>query len=270
MENVTVKIEGEGLSVTKTTTFHKAGQIISFLGLDDASAPNREAPGTETLTLLLPAKRVQPKDVIVTSGAKTYPQKVVAIAVYLRDQLGQQQFTSQEIKTALKKMGDEPGNFGRDLRSAQDLQYIICVDEAADVYELTDKGAEEVASSFAGGSAKKSATAKRPPVSKGVSDEVRAFDFGGGLEGFPDYHKLQTKGDKILWLLAYADAKSVKSLTPTEVDFLSTELRDRVEGKGFTALNQRNMRNNFVLKKSDGFQIQHKGLEHLKSLNLEA
>lgn len=264
-DNITVSITGEGLSLTIKTNLQKAGQIISFLGMEQntpASASYEPAPAPR----LLASKPVQPKEIVVNSGAKTYPQKIAALAVYLRDQVGQETFTPQEIKVIFKKMGDEPKNFTRDLKSAMELQYVICVDPASEQYELTDKGAEAVSQSFSGKATKKSVGSKRAVISNGVRDEVRQLETLGTLDGFPEYYGLATKADKILWLLAYADKGGVKTLTPTEVDYMSGELRDKVDAKGFTALNQRNIKNSFVSKTASGFQIQKKGIDHLKSL----
>jgi len=265
-DNITVTITGEGISLTKKTNLQKAGQIISFLGVEQNSPVSTGYESSAPSRLLTSNKPIQPKEIIINSGAKTYPQKIAALGVYLRDQVGQTSFSSQDIKVIFKKMGDEPRNFTRDLKSAMELQYVICTDPANEQYELTDKGAEAVAESFSGKATKKSVGSKRSVVSNGVREEVRQLEMVGTLENFPEYHALATKGDKILWLMAFADKKGVNALTPTEVDFMSGELRDKVDAKGFTALNQRNIKNAFVSKTTTGFQIQKKGSDHLKSL----
>lgn len=264
MDQVKITIEGEGLSLTKHTTLQKAGQIISFLGYDNAL----QESGTPTSTHpVLLAKKIQPKDIIINSNAKTYPQKITAIGRYINEQLGQKTFTLQELKLMFKKMGDEPGNFVRDVNKAVELQYIICVDTTKEEYELTDKGNEAIEKGFLGEMTKKSLGAKRTVVSKGIRDEVKNLQIVSALEGYPDYHNLPTKGDKILWLLEYTLKNNIKELTPAEVDSLSTKLRDRVEQGGFTALNARNMKKAFVLKNNEGFQIQKRGTDHLLALN---
>ncbi|MES2409434.1 MAG: hypothetical protein V4509_04010 [Patescibacteria group bacterium] len=264
-DNITVTITGEGISLTKKTNLQKAGQIISFLGVEQNASVSTAYESKASSHLLVP-KPIQPKEIIVNSSAKTYPQKIAALGVYLRDQVGQETFSPQDMKVIFKKMGDEPKNFTRDLKSAMELQYVICTDPASEQYELTDKGSEAVTDNFSSKAIKKSVGSKRSVVSSGVREEVRQFEMVGMLENFPEYHTLATKGDKILWLLAFADKKGVNALTPTEVDFMSGELRDKVDAKGFTALNQRNIKNVFVSKTATGFQIQKKGSDHLKSL----
>jgi len=261
MSEVKIVIEGEGLSLTKYTTLQKAGQIISFLGVDQNQPAERSTQGTPSALL---EARLQPRDVIVNSGAKTYAQKIAALAQYLRNQLGQNTFSPQELRSLFKKIGDEPRNFGRDFKETVDRQYINCVDTATDQYELTDKGDGAVKNGFSEGNTKKASSSRRTIISKGIRDEIKQFEIAGSLEGYPDYHNLPTKADKILWLLEYADKKGVKSLTPAEVDFLSTQLRDRIKSNQFTALNERNVRKSFVTKTADGFLVQKKGADHLK------
>jgi len=264
-DNITIIITGEGISLTKMTNLQKVGQIISFLGLDQNSSVST-AYESKAPSPLLVSKPIQPKEVIQNSGARTYPQKIAALGAYLRDQVGQTSFSSQDIKVIFKKMGDEPRNFTRDLKSAMELQYVVCTDPANELYELTDKGAEAVTENFSGKATKKTVGSKRSTISNGVREEIRLLEMVGTLESFPEYHTLPTKGDKILWLIAFADKQGVNTLTPTEVDFMSGELRDKVDAKGFTALNQRNIKNSFVSKTVTGFQIQKKGSDYLKSI----
>lgn len=268
-KNVKITIEGEGLSLTKHTTLQKAGQIISFLGFNQDSPISSAESASGVGAPLLPTKRLQPKEIIASSNAKTYPQKIAALAMYLQEQMGQSVFTPQELKILFKKMGDEPKNFTRDLNTALESQYVLCVDATAEQYELTGKGADAVHDAFVGIVVKKNSSTKKSVVSKGIRDDVKAIEIVGAMDGFPDYHKLPTKGDRILWLLAYADKKGVNALSPAEVDFLSLKLRERVESSGFTALNARNVKNSFVVKTAAGFQIQKRGLDHLTKLSIE-
>jgi hypothetical protein len=270
-EDVKITIEGEGLSLVKHTTLQKAGQIISFLGYNqDSSTPSGESESSGVGPALLPTKRLQPKDIISSSGAKTYAQKIAALAMYLKEQMGQNTFTPQELKVLFKKMGDEPKNFTRDLNSALELQYVLCLDPAAEQYELTDKGLDAVRNGFSGTVARKNSGSKKSTGFKGIREEIKNLEVVGAMDGYPDYHKLPTKGDRILWLLEYADKKGVKTLSPVEVDFLSVRLRERVESNGFTALNGKNVKNSFVIKTGEGFQIQKRGSDYLARLRSES
>lgn len=266
-ENVKISIEGEGLSLTRMTNLQKAGQIISFLGYGrDGSGSSSDMQTTGAVVPVLATGRLAPRDLIQSSNAKTYPQKIVALAVYLQEQMGQSSFNPQELKTLFKKMGDEPKNFTRDLNAAVSLQYILCNDSATETYELTDKGSEAFRNSFTGSVAKKANGSKKSAAMKGVRDEVRALEVNGAMDGYPDYHNAPTKGDKILWLFEYAYKKGVSALSPAEIDFLSGRLRERIAVSGFTALNDRNLKKSFVTKTAEGFQIQKRGSDYLASL----
>jgi hypothetical protein len=269
-ENVKITIEGEGLSLAKNTTLQKAGQIISFLGYGSDTSSVQTDRATGVGAPLLPTKRLLPKEFITNSNAKTYPQKITALAVCLKEQNDQDTFTPQELKLLFKKMGDEPKNFTRDLKSALELQYITCTDSTAELYELTDNGIDAYGEAFSATVSRKGTTSKKSSVSKGVREEVKSLELIGSMDGYLDFYKLPTKGDKILWLLEYADKNGVVSLTPPEVDFLSTRLRERIESGGFTALNERNIKKSFTKKMAEGFQIQKRGSDYLLSLGKEA
>ncbi len=264
MSEVKITIEGEGLSLTKFTTLQKAGQIISFLGVDQGAeaTPERAASSIPLLRT-----RLQPKDAIFKSGAKTYAQKIAALAAYLHDELQQETFSPNELRNLFKKIGDEPKNFSRDFKEALERQYVLCVDASADQYQLTDRGDEAAKNGFTDEVPKKKAGgAKRPHTSKNIRDEVKALEINASMEGYPNYHSLPTKGDKILWLLQYAHSLGIKALSPTEVEYISTELNERIESKGFTALNARNVRGAFVIKSTEGYRVQKKGSDYLQAL----
>jgi hypothetical protein len=266
MSEIKIIIEGEGLSLTKYTTLQKAGQIISFLGVEQVQ--NVNLGSKPALSPLLAGVQLQPRDVITNSKAKTYPQKITAVAKYMRDQLGQNTFSSLDVKNLFKKLGDEPRNFSRDLKDTLDLQYIVCIDASADQYELTDRGLDAVENYFSEKTVKKTSGSKKTSSIKGIRDEVKSLSISGSLADYPDYHDLPTKADKILWLMQYVDIKGVKGVTPAEVDFLSTELRDRIKANDFAAHNGRNIRKSFITKTSDGFLIQKKGSDHLMGFML--
>lgn len=115
---------------------------------------------------------------------------------------------------------------------------------------------------------------KRSSGTKGVSkrslrDEISSLPIDTSLEGFPGYHELPTKADKIIWILQYAEANGIKGgLSSGEIDYLSTQLKDRIEAKNFGAFNNRNVKSSYVKKVGGLFQAQHKGLTYLKNLQI--
>jgi hypothetical protein len=266
MTEVKITIEGEGISVIKYTTEQKAGQIISFLGTDQQIQTTASPGSSSPVSMPLLGKKVLPIDMIEESEAKTFPQKIAALAKYIRDVQGQLTFSPSEIKLLLKKLGDDPKNFSRDMREASERGYIDCENSASDLYELTVRGDRAYADRFKNEISTKRTGAKRSGGIRGIRDEVRELEIKTSLENFPSYHDLSTKADKILWVLEYAEAQSIKGLSPTEIDHISGELRERIESKSFTALNTKNLQASYVKKTPEGyFRIEKKGSEYLKT-----
>jgi hypothetical protein len=266
MNEIKVTLEGVGLSFTKEATLQQAARIISFLGHDSRVESSSEV--SLDIPALIPKNQILPKDIIIGSKAKTYPQKITALAKYFKEHLNQYSFSPEEIRLQFKKMGDVPKNFTRDFSNTLDpLQYITCVDSESEQYELTYAGEEAVDNKFSEGIIKRSSVSKKTSTSKKIREEVEKLGIlGDELNGYISYHDLPTKADKILWILEYTFTKNINILTPTEVEYLSGKLRDRIESGGFTALNSRNIRKSFVIQESKGYQIQKKGSDYLKSI----
>jgi hypothetical protein len=105
-----------------------------------------------------------------------------------------------------------------------------------------------------------------PNSRRNIREEVEALPIDTSMEGYPNYHDLPTKADKIIWVLQYAEQNGVKGLTSGEVDFLSAEFKDRIEAKNFGAFNGRNVRSSYIKKINGLFETQQKGLNYLASL----
>lgn len=252
--------------VTKYTTEHKAGQIITFLANQTPMYSQSEYSDAAVAPMALMDKKA-PKDYIVGSKAKTFGQKIVALAQYLKD-TGQEEFSPTEIRILLKKMGDEPKNFSRDLNEAQEAKMVTLVDAAKDLYSLTTRGEDSFSSQFSLVAERKASVArKNSSRGKNLRAEITSMEILTSLENdLPGYHSLPTKADKILWILLYADKKGINALNSGEIEYLSLELKDRVSVKHFTAFNDRNIKNSFVARTSEGFRIQQKGIDHLRQL----
>lgn len=156
---------GDTLNFTYKTSLSKAAQIIAFLSMGDTETSSH-ASGLPQNAMLKPARAAAAGSAIEAirqSGSKTYPQKIVALGRFVVQRGNQETFDSKEVLALLRRMGDLPKNFGRDLGNAELLGYITR--EQNGEYLITDLGNEAVDSQFAdapaGISRKKRSSKKR-------------------------------------------------------------------------------------------------------------
>ncbi len=270
--SITITIDGEGLSLKKETTLQKAGQIIAFLGLEEGSLGAAPPGGTShnNPASLIPSSTSSTSDMISEAKAKTNAQKITVLGKYLSDKDGSDGFLIKEILLQLRKIGEEPGNFTRDLKNAVSLQYIYVTDAKEGKYSISIKGVNAIQNKFADEPRKLSAKG-RGGFKKAIPprDEVNSLPMVTTLSGYPDFHPLPTKADSILWALAYADSQKIEELTPKEVEVITNKLRNVIAQKDFSAFNKRNIKPGYVAQTDGKFKIQQKGLDYLKSLGLK-
>lgn len=263
---VKITIEGDGLSLNKQTTLQKAGQIISFLGLEEGVFN----PGSASLApkILSNPSISSPKDAISDSKAKTNAQKITVLVNFLSETNGEEGVLVKEILLQLRKIGEQPANFNRDLGTAESLQYLYPLDAKKKIYGITDRGKGAIASNFENETPVKTQKSAKGVFKKAMppSQEVLSLPIASNLEGFPDYHSLSTKADSILWALAYADAKNISDLTSREVESITDRLKNKVAQRDFSAHNKKNMKSGYIILTDGKFKIQQKGINYLKSL----
>lgn len=268
---INVTIEGEGLSLKKETSLQKAGQIIAFLGSEEGSIG--VVPGTQphSPTSLMTSSATSPNDLINEAKAKTNAQKMTVLGKYLSEKDGTDGFLIKEILLQLRKMGDEPGNFTRDLKKAvNDLQYIYEIDLKAGKYGVSEKGLNAIQNKFAD-EVRRPSTKGRGGFKKAIPPrpEVVSLPIVSTLSGYPDFHPLPTKADSILWVLAYADSQKITDLTPKEVEIITDKLHNKIAQNAFSPFNKRNIKAGYVAQTDGKFKIQQKGLDRLKALTVK-
>lgn len=95
---------------------------------------------------------------------------------------------------------------------------------------------------------KKKSTLQRKVLPKiEIRDEVKNMQVEPTSEKYGDYWKLSTKGNKILWLLAIAKQHNVEDLYHKEITYLSGEVGDHIESKGFSVLLEPHKRTSRIL-----------------------
>lgn len=133
--------DGKTLNFKYKTSLNKAAQVIAFLTTNGSLVASSSS--------VLSGKKNSsnsPLEAVRDSGARTFPQKIAAIGHYLVRRDERETFDPNEILTLLKRMGDTPRNFSRDIKNAELLGYISR--EPNGEYFLTDTAVEEIESRF--------------------------------------------------------------------------------------------------------------------------
>jgi len=103
-----------------------------------------------------------------------------------------------------------------------------------------------------------------------VGEAIKAIRmFTPELEGYPDYHSISRKGARILWVLAFAQANGVEELSTSEISFIATKLRDKIETKAIGALTVNDAKESRVTMAGSSYVLLHKGDLYLKGLTRE-
>lgn len=143
--SVKIHLEGDGLLYDSETNTFNAAQIIGFLQAHEAKPDMSSKPGSLVEAANKP--KVSPREAIVSSGAKTNPQKIVALGHHVAEIAGDDGFSLEEVKKAFKRAGEPmPKNFGRDVKEAVKSSWIY--EEEPDHYVLTEVAFGYIASGF--------------------------------------------------------------------------------------------------------------------------
>lgn len=114
--------------------------------------------------------KMAPREALSKSAARTFPQKIAALGLYLMNTAGRESFTPAEIQALLKRSGETSANFSRDFSTAErQLGYIL--ENSSGEYELTDLGKEAAATGFEAASL--TSGRKRRRVAKKAKKGVR-------------------------------------------------------------------------------------------------
>lgn len=272
--SVKITISGDGLSFERETDMHKAGQIIAFLSNDATMGMTTADPYSPAPVAVLGTsenRRKSPRQALMESDANTNAEKIVVLANFICERNGVDTFSPKEVQVEFKKAGEPlPKNLTRDFNTAITQGFILENDEGD--YSLTDLGLEVVTSGFGdyrqvagGGTTKKRKGGKSKKVTT-VREEVTELEITPQMEGFPDYWNFTVKGTRILWLLAFASENNVSDgLTPVEVEYLASKLKDQIKPGDFTALTKNNIKKGYLTVKNGHAKILKIGEDFLKS-----
>lgn len=143
---VMVTLKGGGLNFDYQTSLQKAAHIIAFLTSNEVTASVSTSGTALEIAPARGAGAVSPIESVRQSGACTYPQKIATLGHFITGRDRRDTFDPKEVNTLLRRMGDMPKNFTRDLQNAELLGYITR--EPNGEYLITDHGIQSVLSQF--------------------------------------------------------------------------------------------------------------------------
>lgn len=215
----------------------QAAQIIAFL--ENGDSPG--GLGGEARAPLAGTGRSGEKvyenarDAVEKVGAKTNPEKIVALAAYVL-QDGGDTVKADAIKAQFQRAREPmPAKFARDLTNAITSGW-IAEGDGGDLY-LTSKVDGIMSGDFSFGNAstaRKSRTAAKgrasgPKKAKGKPEVFAEIDdFPATMEGFPPYNKMRTNKDKLLWALRLAKELGIKGLANKDVEWLTDHIGEGI------------------------------------------
>jgi hypothetical protein len=234
-DNKTTLILKGKIGYEEEITAAQAAQIIAFLNAEGGEAP---ALGAPVLAPRPPARDVGTKlvenarDAIVRTGAKTNPEKIVALAAYVL-QDGGDTVKADAIKSQFQRAREAtPTKFARDLSTAITSGW-IAEGEGGELY-LTKKVENLFEEGFvfpkSGGSGKvrsaKKTTTKKTSAMSGKPETLSGIDeFHAIMEGYPPYTKLKVQKDRLLWILVYMrDKHGRKTVATNEIAWISNHI----------------------------------------------
>jgi hypothetical protein len=219
-----------------------------------------------------------PRQVLDTSGAKTNPEKIVALANKLVEDGTDDTFKASHVKAAFERAREAvPKNLGRDISTAVRQGWIADSEAVPGSFFVTDEGrrALEVGFSTTNGSkigktqGAKKARAPRTRTKVKVPEMLTGIDeIPSAIEGIR-YSAMKSPRDRLLWSLWFARAQGLDGLDNSSITWITDHLQHGISGKHVGVY--------FGYNKKDGYatesvttklkRITDEGIDHLKSLS---
>lgn len=231
---ITITIKGK-VGYEDEITVAQAARIIAFLNTDEDTASFGPAPGADLGDALrTDTKKTgnavgSAREALDLSGAKTNPEKIVALGQYVL-QDGGETFRVEDVKAQFRRARETPpANFGRDLGVAVKEGWIA--QGEGDDYYVTNKiqgifdgGFKFPKGTSAGGGRSKGAT-KTSGKSKAKPEAFAGIDeFPTRMDGFPPYSKMKSNRDRMLWALHFAKSNGIRGLANKDLSWLTDHL----------------------------------------------
>jgi hypothetical protein len=159
MSDFTIQIEGPGLTLKREV---EEALVLRILGVLLGSKAQSAFTQTSGLQLPVAPPAVvgnlgeSPREYLDRSGAKTNPEKITALGLFLRAQ-GTESFTARDVRDLFVSAGEPtPKNLSRDIKDTVRAGWLAARPEQQDRYYVTNRGETAAASGFT----------ERPPVSR--------------------------------------------------------------------------------------------------------
>jgi hypothetical protein len=231
MTAITTKLTLTGkIGYEEEITASQAAKIIAFLNAEEGegatlggSSPVLNSPSRDANSKLVENAR----DAILRSGAKTNPEKIVALAAYVL-QDGGDTVKSDAIKAQFQRARETtPAKFARDLSTAISSGW-ISEGDGGELY-LTNKVGDIFEDGFVfpkSGSSGRTRTTKRSGSKSEKPETIRDIDeFQAVMDGFQPYAKMKSEKDRLLWIVLYMrDKHDRRTVTSKEIAWISDHI----------------------------------------------
>jgi hypothetical protein len=266
-------------------TTAQAAKIIGYLNADEGEgaslAPDHDSVGSNggqsSKAGGEPAGKLQSaREALGRSGAKTIPEKMVALGAYLHSK-GSETFKADDLRAEFQRARETtPSHFARDLTKAVKAGWIAEASNSSFFVTSKAQGVFDEGFRFPKiprGAAKARITGK---AGKGKPEKPAVFahvdEFPTKMEGFPPYSKMKAQKDKLLWALQFGVANGTNGLSNKDVTWLTDHLGAGIPNASVTSA--------FLLAQAPGYanrstqdrtlRITDDGVAYLKTVGTEA
>src|ERR1700720_1060793 len=144
-----LELTGDGVSISRQVSQAVALQIIAITMGGASPAPISTVPASDKPRRTSSGQVVAIREFLNDSGAKRNPDKIVAIAIYLRDHLNRETFSRDDVKGLFRKAGEPaPGNYARDFAVAVSAGWIAEDHATSGEYYVTNAGLQTLDEGF--------------------------------------------------------------------------------------------------------------------------
>lgn len=245
--NLSLTVTGLGTSITRKITFSELARILLLIA-QSSGIPNtlEESPSEQTLPT-----QVTIREFLNDKNASTNPQKIAAVAAYLKDR-DYKSVTIEVFKQNFERAAEPvPRNITRDIRDAVRFGWIAESHKEQGAYFITATGETIVRSGFSSSSNSQSRHLKKNVGKKlfqpvNIRPEIQKIQIEQQAVGLKKYWDLN-KGEKILWICARLKKEGVSELNYKEISYIASHsLGDNIENGDITALIESHKRANRV------------------------